>query len=313
MGVFVGMDVSKAKVDVAIRPTGEGFEAPNDSAGVKEVAKRLKAQSPELIVLEATGGYEKLMARGLTEAGLAVRVVNPRQVRDFAKATGRLAKTDPLDAAVLALYAEALHPEVRPLPDEQTELLKELVARRLQLVEMRTAELNRIGKARKGIRTQIKSHIDWLEKAIARADDDLDDQIRRSPVYREFDEQIRTIPGVGPQTSRALMAYLPELGHLDRRQIAALVGVAPMNQDSGKRRGVRSIWGGRAAMRAVLYMAALSAVRCHNPAIRPFYDRLTRAGKKAKVVLTACMRKLLTIANAMARSGESWRPAVSKG
>jgi len=311
MGVFVGMDVSKGKVDVAIRPTGEAYEVPNDESGVKELARRLKALGPELIVLEATGGYEKLMARGLTEGGLAVRVVNPRQVRDFAKATGRLAKTDPLDAAVLASFAEAFHPEVRPLPDEQTELLKELVARRLQLVEMRTAEMNRIGKARKGIRAQIKSHIDWLEKAIGRADDDLDDQIRRSPIYREFDERIRTIPGVGPQTSRALLAYLPELGHLDRKQIAALVGVAPMNRDSGKRRGVRRIWGGRAALRAVLYMAALSAVRCHNPSIRPFYDRLTSAGKKPKVVLTACMHKLLTIANAMARSGQPWRPVLS--
>jgi transposase len=173
--------------------------------------------------------------------------------------------------------------------------------------------MNRIGQARKGIRAQIKSHIDWLERAIGRADDDLDDQIRRSPIYREFDEQIRTIPGVGPQTSRALLAYLPELGRLDRRQIAALVGVAPMNRDSGKRCGVRSIWGGRAAMRAVLYMAALSAVRCNNPAIRPFYDRLTKAGKKSKVVLVACMHKLLTIANAMARSRQPWNPEYQKG
>ena len=312
MGVFVGIDVAKGKVDVSIQPTGEAFEVPNDEAGVKELAKRLKAVSPELIVMEATGGYEKLMARGLTEAGLPVRVVNPRQARDFAKAIGRLAKTDPLDAEVLALFAEALHPEVRSLPDEQTEFLKESVARRHQLVEMRTAEMNRIGKAHKGIRAQIKSHIDWLAKAIEKADDDLDDQIRRSPIYREFDEQIQTIPGVGPQTSRALLGYLPELGHLDRKQIAALVGVAPMNRDSGKRRGVRSIWGGRAAMRAALYMAALSAVRCNNPAIRPFYDRLTSAGKKPKVVLTACMHKLLTIANAMARSGQPWRPAPSR-
>jgi transposase len=310
MGVFVGIDVSKGKVDVSIRPTGEAFEAPNDSAGVKELARRLKALGPELIVLEATGGYEKLMARGLTEAGLPVRVVNPRQVRDFAKATGRLAKTDPLDAAVLALFAEALHPEVRPLPDEQTEVLASLVARRRQLVEMRTAELNRIGKARKGIRAQIKSHIDWLGKAIDRADKDLDDQIRRSPIYREFDEQLRSIPGIGDQTSRALLAYLPELGHLDRKQIAALVGVAPMNRDSGKLRGVRSIWGGRAAVRTALYMAALSAVR-YNPAIRSFHDRLSAAGKRPKVVLTACMHKLLTIANAMARSGQPWNPEFS--
>ena len=311
MGVFVGIDVSKERVDVAIRPSGEAWEAPNDDAGVEEVLRRLRAERPELIVLEATGGYERLMARGLAEAGLPVRVVNPRQARDFAKATGQLAKTDALDAAVLAAFAEACHPEVRPLPDEQTEILVGLVARRRQLVEMRTAEKNRIEKAPKGIRAQIKSHIDWLDKAIGRADDDLDDQIRRSPIYREFDERIRTIPGVGPQTSRVLMAYLPELGRLDRKQIAALVGVAPMNRDSGKLRGVRRIWGGRAAVRCVLYMAAVAAVRSKNPVLSPFYDRLRAAGKKPKVALTACMRKLLTILNAMARSGQPWRPTPS--
>jgi transposase len=311
MTVFVGIDVSKAKVDVAIRPSGEAFEAPNEEAGVEEVVRRLKGLHPALVVLEATGGYERLMARGLAEAGLPVRVVNPRHVRDFAKATGRLAKTDALDAAVLAAFAEACHPEVRPLLDEEAEILAGLVTRRRQLVEMRTAEKNRIEKAPKGIRAQIKSHIDWLEKAIGRADDDLDDQIRRSPIYREFDERIRAIPGVGPQTSRVLLAYLPELGKLDRKQIAALVGVAPMNRDSGTLRGVRQIWGGRAAVRSVLYMATVAAVRSGNPVIRPFHDRLRAAGKKPKVALTACMRKLLTITNAMARSGQPWHPSLA--
>lgn len=272
---------------------------------------RLKALRPVLVVLEATGGYERLMARGLAEAGLPVRVINPRQVRDFARATGKIAKTDALDALVLAAFAEACNPEVRPLPDEETEVLVGLVARRRQLIEMRTAEKNRIEKAAKGIRAQIKSHIDWLNKAIGRADNDLDDQIRRSPIYREFDERVRTIPGVGTQTSRVLMAYLPELGKLDRKQIASLVGVAPMNRDSGTLRGVRRIWGGRATVRSALYMAAVAAVRWNNPVLRPFHDRLRAAGKKPKVALTATMRKLLTILNAMARSGQPWSPQPS--
>jgi len=311
MGVFVGIDVAKGKVDVAIGAIDEPFEVPNDESGVMKLASQLKTLSPALVVMEATGGYERLMARGLAEAGLPVRVVNPRQVRDFARATGRLAKTDALDARVLAAFAEACHLEARPLPDEQTEALAFLVARRRQLVDMRTAEKNRIDKAPKELREQIKAHIAWLDKAIGRADDEMDALIRRSPIYREFDERIRVIPGVGPQTSRILIACLPELGKLDRKQIAALVGVAPMNRDSGTHRGARRTWGGRAAIRCVLYMAAVAAVRCNNSVLRPFYDRLRAAGKTKKVALTACIHKLLIIINAMARTGQPWTPVPS--
>jgi transposase len=311
MGVFVGIDVAKENFDVAIRPTGEVFRGTNDEAGYAELASRLKDLGPELIVMEATGGYEKGLARALAGEGLPVRVVNPKQVRDFAKATGRLAKTDALDAAVLAHFAEVCRPQIRPMPDESQELLASLVARRRQLVEMRTAEKTRIQKAPKALRGRIKAHIDWLDREIEQANDDLDGQIRKSPVYRELADTVRTVPGVGPQTTRVLLACLPELGHLDRKQIASLVGLAPINRDSGKYRGTRRIWGGRANVRSVLFMATVAAVRARNPLIRPFHDRLQAAGKKSKVILVACMRKLLTILNAMAHSGHPWNPQPS--
>jgi transposase len=303
--VFVGIDVSKAQLDVAVRPAGR-FAAPNDEAGCAQVLARLRATPPTLVVLEATGGLEIPLTGVLAAAGVPVVVVNPRQVRDFAKATGRLAKTDALDAQTLAHFAEVIRPERRPLPDEQTQALAALVARRRQLVEMLTAEKNRLGSARKPVRTSLRTHIAWLERALRHTDRDLAHAIRESPVWREKEALLRSTPGVGPVVTTTLLANLPELGTVTGKQIAALVGVAPLNRDSGTWRGKRTVWGGRAQIRAVLYMGALVATR-FNPVIRAFYHRLCAAGKAKKVALTACMRKLLLILNAMLKQRTPWR------
>lgn len=303
--VFVGIDVSKAQLDIALRPEGR-FAVTNDEAGVATVVERLRGVQPTVVVLEATGQLEVPLASALAAAELPVAVVNPRQVRDFAKASGMLAKTDLLDAQILARFAEVMQPVPRPLLDEQTQALAAILARRRQLIEMLTAEKNRLSAAPKPVRKSLRAHIAWLEREIAHTDTDLAQAIRESPVWREKDDLLRSTPGVGPVLATTLLAGLPELGTLDRKQIAALVGVAPLNRDSGTLRGKRTIWGGRAHVRAVLYMSAVVAARC-NPVIRAFYHRLCAAGKAKKVALTACMRKLLTILNAMMRHRTPWR------
>lgn len=308
--VFVGIDVSKAQLDMAIRPEGR-CSAPNDDAGFAQVIEYLKAVSPTLVVLEATGGLEIPLTGALAAAGMPVVVVNPRHVRAFAKAAGKLAKTDALDAQLLAQFAEVMRPAVRPLPNAQTQALAALLTRRRQLVEMLTAEKNRLTQARPLVRKSLRAHIAWLERALDQADADLAQAIHESPVWREQDELLRSVPGVGPVLTTTLLANLPELGTLTGKQIAALVGVAPLNRDSGTLRGRRTVWGGRAHVRAVLYMGAIVAAR-FNPTIRAFYQRLLAAGKAKKVALTACMRKLLTILNAMLKHKTPWRPELTQ-
>lgn len=309
--VYVGVDVSKAQLDIAVRPRAESWSLPHDLRGITTLVTRLQALQPTLIVLEATGGLEVPLVGALAEGALPVVVVNPRQVRDFAKATGRLAKTDALDAGILAHFAERVRPTPRPLPDAMSRELAALLARRRQLVEMLTAEHNRLSGAVRSVRRGIRSHVQWLERQIRETDADLARRIRQSPLWREKDDLLRSVPGVGPVLSTTLLANLPELGDLDRKPIAALVGVAPLNRDSGTLRGKRTVWGGRAPVRATLYMAALVATRC-NPVIRAFYHRLLAAGKAKKVALTACMRKLLTILNAMLKHRTPWSEYYAK-
>lgn len=308
--IFVGIDVCKAQLDVAIRPSGEEESFANDKVGIKALVKRLAKIGPTLIVLEATGGYERQVARSLVSADLPVVVVNPRQVRDFAKATGQLAKTDSIDAAVLAHFAEVIRPELRPLPDVVTLELRALTSRRRQILEMIGAENNRLAMTSKAVRKHIDAHIRWLEQGLERVEKDLDRSIEQNPIWKENEEVLRSAPGIGPVTSRTLLAELPELGTLDRKQISALVGVAPFNRDSGSLKGRRSIWGGRAPVRCALYMATLVATR-RNPVIRDFYKRLTAKGKIFKVALVACMRKLLTILNSMIKHKNYWSETFS--
>jgi transposase len=303
--VFVGIDVAKAHLDVALHPSGATWTVPNSEAGIAGLVAQLQQQPVTHIVLEATGGLEIPLLGALGAAGLPAVAVNPRQVRDFAKALGRLAKTDRLDAQVLALFADRVRPALRPLPDQATQALSALVARRRQLVEMLTAEKNRHGQALPTIQADIATHMAWLEARLQRVNKDLGQQLKRSPLWRAQDDLLQSAPGVGPVLSQTLLADLPELGTLDRKQIAALVGVAPLNRDSGTRRGTRTCWGGRASIRAVLYMATVAATRC-NPVIQTFYRRLCAAGKAKKVALTACMRKLLTILNAMVKHRTPW-------
>jgi transposase len=308
---FVGIDVAKDTLDIAVRPTAETWQAANDAPGIPPLVTRLQALAPALVVVEATGGFEQPLGAALATAGVPIVVVNPRQVRDFAKATGQLAKTDALDAAVLAHFAEAVRPTPRPLPDAATQELRALLLRRRQLVDMLTAERTRHPQAPAVIQAAIQEHITWLEQQIARHDQELGDRLQASPVWRVQDDLLRSVPGVGPVLTRTLRAQVPELGTLNRRKIAAVVGVAPFNRDSGTLRGKRTIWGGRAPVRAVLYMATLVATR-HNPVIRAFYTRLLAAGKTKKVALTACMRKLLTILNAMVKSQTPWQPQLAQ-
>ena len=305
--LFAGIDVAKDRLDMAIRPSGTIRTVPYNADGVRDLVSELQLLEPSVVVLESTGGLELPLAGALAAASLPVVVVNPRQVRDFAKATGRLAKTDVLDAQVIAHFAEAVRPEVRPLPDSDTQELHSLTARRTQVMEMLVAEKNRLGRASRAVAPRIRAHIQWLEQELEDLDQGLQQTLHRSPVWREQDGLLRSVPGVGPQLSVALLSDLPELGKLGRRQIAALVGVAPMNRDSGTMRGRRTVSGGRARIRAVLYMGALVASR-HNPVIRSFYQRLLAAGKPKKLALTACMRKLLTILNGMVKSGQHWKP-----
>jgi len=306
---YVGIDVAKATLDVATnRVDHPRWHTPNEAAGIAAVVDRLRALAPALIVLEATGGYETAAVTALAVAGLPVAVVNPRQVRDFAKALGVLAKTDTLDADVLVAFAERVRPTPRPLPDEAHADLLALVVRRRQLVEMRTAELNRLGTARPKLRPAVREHIAWLDRRIKDTDREITRLIEASPLWRTRDQLLQSTPGVGPHTSARLLVSLPELGRLSGREIAALVGVAPLNRDSGTRHGPRTTWGGRAPVRATLYMATLVATR-HNPVIRGFYQRLRAAGKPPKVALVAAMRKLLTILNAMLKHQRAWTPA----
>jgi transposase len=308
VGCFVGIDVSRSRLDIAVRPTGRAWSVANDEDGIAELVAELTALRPELIVLEATGGMQIPVVAAVGVVGLPIAVINPRQVRDFARATGRLAKTDALDAAVLAHFAEAIRPTPRALPDEAAQHLAALVTRRRQLVEMRTAENNRLRGTPTNLQPRISRHIGWLDQELQTINQDLETMIQDSPLWRAKEDLLRSVPGVGPAVARTLVAELPELGHLNRKAIATLVGVAPLNRDSGTLRGRRAIWGGRAPVRGVLYMAALVASR-HNPVIKAFYDRLLAAGKTPKVALIACMRKLLTILNTMLNHGTSWDPA----
>ena len=303
--VFVGLDVSKERLDGATR-AGDSFGAANDPAGHAELVGRLRPWGVTLLVLEATGGLELPVAAALAAAGIPVAVVNPRQARDFAKASGRLAKNDRIDAAALAHFAEALRPEARPLPDAQQQAFDALLSRRRQLIDMLTMERNRLGGCVvHRVAADLRTHVDWLQRRLKRAEEDLAEAVRSSPVWRERDDLLRSIPGIGPVASRTLLAALPELGAVTNKQAAALVGVAPRDDDSGKRRGYRRVAGGRADVRTVLYMAALTARRC-NPALKAFADRLKAAGKPPKVILTAVTRKLVVIANALVRNGQPW-------
>ncbi len=309
MEQFVGIDVSKDRLDVHVRPHNEAFSVARDAEGIEALSKRLAALSPASVVLEATGGFEQVVAASLASAGLPVVVMNPRQIRDFARSLNRLAKTDRIDAEIIALFGEKVQPPIRALPDEQARMLDELVTRRRQVIEMIVAEGNRLRQAHsKRLQKRIERHHKLLQAELTEIDKDLDDSIRGTPIWRQNDELLQSVPGVGPIVARTLIAELPELGSLDRRKIAALAGVAPFNRDSGTWRGRRMIGGGRSGVRAVLYMAALVASR-RNKAISAFYLRLRAAGKPAKVALVACMRKLLTILNAIIREQNPWQNA----
>lgn len=303
--LFVGIDVSNRWLDVATRPATRQFRVANDDAGICEIITALCELEVALVVVEATGGLESPLVAGLGVAGVSVAVINPRQARDFAKATGRLAKTDAIDALALAHFAEAVRPQVRELPDEQTQQLSALLSRRQQVVEMLVAEKNRLKRAIKPVHRYIKDHIAFLEQELSEVDTELKDAIQQSPLWKEKEDLLRGVPGIGPVSCATLLSELPELGKLNNKQIAALVGVAPLNRDSGTYRGKRKVWGGRRSVRRTLYMATLVATRS-NPVIKAFYERLLGAGKPKKVALTACTRKLLTILNAMVRDGSNW-------
>jgi transposase len=305
----VGIDVSKRHLDVCLLPEGESFVVSNDQKGIDELLlARFEGVRPELVVfLEATGRYERLAATSIAAAGIAVAVVNPRQARDFAKAIGRLAKTDRIDAFVLARFATAVGPSPSIIPDEEAQALQHILARRRQLLSMLTAENNRLQMAPEALKGRIQAHMKWLEKEIKRTDGDLDEAIEKSATFKENEALLRSVPGVGPVLARTLLlAELPELGTITHKRLCALVGVAPFNRDSGQGRGKREVWGGRAPVRAVLYMGTLVATR-HNPVLKEFYERLLAAGKPKKVALVACMRKLLSILNALMRDRVIWR------
>jgi len=306
--VYAGIDISKEFLDMAILPSGEIKRYANDERGIENLASRLKRFSVLLVVMEPTGGLEAPLAAALTLEGINIAVVNARQIRDYAKARGKLAKTDKLDAIIMAEFAAVIKPPVREFRDEETEDIKAIVSRRRQLLEMLKAENNRLAIARKSLKPNILDHIEYLKKEIADWDRDLRERIEDSPIWRVKDNLLQSIPGVGKVLSATLLAELPELGKLNRRQIAALVGVAPFNRDSGLMRGKRSVWGGRASVRAVLYMAALVSTR-FNPVIKSFYQRLLEKGKAKKVAIVACMRRLLTIMNAILKTKKAWQYA----
>ena len=306
---FVGVDVSKATLDVATTGQEEAWSVPNTSDGIAQLVERLQGTGPELVVMEATGGFEVPAAAALAAALIPVVIANPRQVRDFARSTGQLAKTDAIDAHILALFAERVRPQVRALPDEEARTLDAIVGRRRQIINMITAEKNRLGFAPQPVQKGINKHIRWLERQLSDIDSDLDELIRKSPVWQAKSNLLRDVPGVGPNLARTLIAELPELGRLSNKQIAALVGVAPLARDSGLSRGKRMVWGGRASVRSALYMSILSATKW-NPVIRVFYQRLRAHGKPPKVAHVACMRKLLTILNAMLRHNQPWDPDI---
>lgn len=303
--LWIGIDVSKQALDVAARPSGEVWQFSNDEAGIAELVSKLEPLGVSLVVLEATGGLESPVTAALALAEIPVAVVNPRQARDFGKALGYLAKTDRIDAGILAHFGEAVRPEPRQLPSEEATNLAAVVARRRQLTEMLTMEQNRLGSAPAALRRDIREHIVWLQKRLKDSDKDIHKLLKSSPLWREKDQLLQGVPGVGPVLSATLLAMLPELGKLNRKEIAALVGVAPLNRDSGKMKGKRATWGGRSSVRDVLYMATMSAVR-YNPTLKDFYERLLKAGKLKKVALVACMRKLLVILNAMLRDNAPW-------
>ena len=303
---FVGIDVSKDSLEVALRPSNTVQSFTNDDEGIAQLIESLRPQQPALIVLEATGKYERPVARALAVEGLLFNIINPRQSRAFAKATGILAKTDRIDALMLARFAEVLQPEARSLKDEQTEALSDLVIRRRQIVEMITAEKNRLALATKRVRRDIQVHIRWMEKRLEDINDDIDALIRQSPLWREKDKLLQSVTGVGPVLASTILALLPELGALNRKQIAALVGVAPFNRESGRYKGKQKIQGGRASVRNVLYMGTVAGIRA-NPVLRTFYERLVAKGKPKKLALAACMRKLLVILNTMLKNGTCWQ------
>jgi transposase len=305
-----GIDVSKAKLDVAVLPELQRFEFSNDETGIADLIKAMRTAKPERIVVEPTGGYEAALVHALAAAELPVVVINARQVRQFAQAAGRLAKTDTIDAVVLARFGEAMKPEIRPLKGEELTELEALVSRRRQLVDMKSAEQKRRHQARKSIWPSIDEMIAAIDRQLKDVDSDIDKMIRSSPLWHEQDDLLKSVPGVGRVTIATIIALLPELGTLDRKQIAALVGIAPMNNDSGRRKGRRSIWGGRAPVRMVLYMAASAAARW-NPALSRLKERLDAKGKPYKVAIVACMRKLLSILNAMMRDKTSWNPQLT--
>lgn len=309
---YVGIDVSKDRLDAASRGVEARFSMANTAAGIADLVKRVAKLKPVLVVLEATGGLELAAVTALAAAGLPVVVVNPRQVRDFAKSTGQLAKTDAIDAAILAHFGEAVRPEPRPLPEASTRELNALLQRRRQLIEMLVAEQNRLRSASSIVRESVEQHVAYLKRLLKETDDDMSRAVRESPVWRETDEILQSAPGIGKVTARTLEASLPELGRLSGKQISKLVGVAPLNNDSGTKRGQRHIFGGRAHVRAALYMAALVAVQ-RNPVIREFYEHLLKEGKAKKVALTACMRKLLTMLNAMVKNKTHWDENLARG
>ncbi|HEY8286959.1 MAG TPA: IS110 family transposase [Chloroflexota bacterium] len=303
--LFVGIDVAKVHLDIAVRPSGEQWRAPHDEPGITTLVDRLVALTPTLVVLEATGGREVGLVAALAAAGVPVAVVNPRQVRRFAQAVGQLAKTDTLDAQLLARFADVVRPTPRPLPDAQAHALSALLARRSQVVAMVTAERQRFGTAVPAVQVRIRAHLHWLEAELADIDTQLQDAVQASPAWREREDLLRSVPGIGPTTAFTLLADLPELGTVGRKAIAALVGVAPLACDSGTLRGRRLVWGGRARVRSVLYVATLVATR-HNPVIRAYYTKLCAVGKPKKVALVACMHKLLLFLNAILRQGSPW-------
>lgn len=313
MDLYVGVDISTDTLQIAVHPTGESWELTYDPCGMDQLASRMTGLRPVIVAMEATGALEAPLVAYLAGRDVPVVAANPRQIRDFARALGLLAKTDAIDAQVIARFAQAAGLTPRPIPDEQLSALKALVARRGQIVQMITAEKNRLRTAATKARGSIENHIAWLENEKSDIEKQLRLEIRNSPIWRRKDQLLQSVKGVGPTSSAMLLSNLPELGQLDRKKIAALVGLAPYNVDSGKQRGRRHVWGGRAQVRQILYMATLAAIRHGNPVIAAFYTRLRAAGKEAKVALTACMRKLLVILNAMIRTDTPWQHGPEPG